>query len=102
MWMSPDSSQLDTLARENTGRAGRRGRYNRTRPAMPEDAAIDPGGSPRSQAADSTLQLLALARAGDRGALDRLFARYGPELQRFARGRLPKWARDITDTPDLV
>jgi len=40
--------------------------------------------------------------AGDREALDLLFARYGPELHRFARGRLPRWARDLADTPDLV
>lgn len=52
--------------------------------------------------ADATIRLLARARAGDREALDLLFARYGPELGRFARGRLPRWARDVADTPDLV
>jgi RNA polymerase sigma factor (sigma-70 family) len=31
-----------------------------------------------------------------------LFAGHAPELQRFARGRLPRWARDVADTPDLV
>lgn len=51
---------------------------------------------------DATVHLLRRARAGDRDALDRLFARFGPELRRFARGRLPRWARDIADTPDLV
>jgi RNA polymerase sigma-70 factor, ECF subfamily len=50
----------------------------------------------------STIHLLARARSGDQDALERLFSRYGPELRRFARGRLPRWARDITDTPDLV
>ena len=50
----------------------------------------------------STLALLKLAAEGDRDAADRLFARYSPALQRWARGRLPRWARDITDTNDLV
>jgi RNA polymerase sigma factor (sigma-70 family) len=51
---------------------------------------------------DETLHLLTAARAGDEEALDRLFARYVPSLQRWARGRLPGWARDISDTHDLV
>ncbi len=51
---------------------------------------------------ESTLSLLALARAGDAEALDRVFARAMPPLKRWARGRLPRWARDIVDTDDLV
>jgi len=51
---------------------------------------------------ESTLSLLARARAGDQGALDDLFARYAPPLRRWASGRLPRWARDLADTPDLV
>src|SRR4029078_690816 len=31
-----------------------------------------------------------------------LFARYLPHLHRWASGRLPRWARDLADTPDLV
>ncbi len=42
------------------------------------------------------------ARDGDADALDRLFARHLKPLQRWASGRLPKWARDLTDTDDLV
>jgi RNA polymerase sigma-70 factor (ECF subfamily) len=34
--------------------------------------------------------------------MDDLFARYLPGLQRWARGRLPRWARDLADTPDVV
>jgi RNA polymerase sigma-70 factor (ECF subfamily) len=52
--------------------------------------------------ADATLTLLTAARAGDAGAIDRLFARYVPDLQRWASGRLPSWARDLSDTHDLV
>ena len=51
---------------------------------------------------DSTIQLLERARAGDRAAADTLFARYLPRLRRWASGRLPRWARDIADTHDLV
>jgi RNA polymerase sigma factor (sigma-70 family) len=50
----------------------------------------------------SSLTLLERARAGDRAALDSLIARYLPRLQRWATGRLPRWARDLADTQDLV
>lgn len=46
--------------------------------------------------------LLARAQEGDERALDDLFARYVPRLRRWARGRLPAWARDLADTHDLV
>jgi len=52
--------------------------------------------------ADGTAHLLARARAGDAEALDTLFARHLPNLRRWARGRLPRWARDMADTTDLV
>jgi RNA polymerase sigma-70 factor (ECF subfamily) len=51
---------------------------------------------------DSTIRLLERARGGDKAAVDTLFARYLPRLRRWASGRLPRWARDITDTHDLV
>lgn len=57
---------------------------------------------PPDDAWASTLTLLTRARAGDREALDDLFARYLPLLRRWAAGRLPRWARDLADTPDLV
>jgi RNA polymerase sigma factor (sigma-70 family) len=50
----------------------------------------------------STVELLDRARQGDQEALDRLFARHAAPLRRWASGRLPKWARDLTDTDDLV
>lgn len=49
-----------------------------------------------------TVDLLRLARDGDRGAMNRLFERLGPPLQRWARGRLPGWARSMVSTVDLV
>ncbi len=51
---------------------------------------------------ESTFHLIERARAGDQDALERLFARHLKPLQRWARGRLPKWARDLADTDDLV
>jgi RNA polymerase sigma factor (sigma-70 family) len=51
---------------------------------------------------ESTFELIDRARKGDQTALDRLFARHLVPLQRWASGRLPKWARDLADTDDLV
>jgi RNA polymerase sigma-70 factor (ECF subfamily) len=51
---------------------------------------------------ESSFELLALVRAGDDEALDRLLARHLPRLRRWASGRLPDWARDRGDTDDLV
>ena len=58
--------------------------------------------SQRAAPVETTIELLALARQGDHAAAERLFARHLRPLQRFARGRLPMWARDLTDTDDLV
>lgn len=51
---------------------------------------------------ESTFELIEKARDGDAEALERLFARHLRPLQRWASGRLPKWARGLTDTDDLV
>jgi RNA polymerase sigma-70 factor (ECF subfamily) len=51
---------------------------------------------------ESSLVLLRRARDGDRAAIDDLFARYLPRLQRWAHGRLPAFARGSLDTHDLV
>ena len=56
----------------------------------------------RSVDLESTFHLIERARAGDQEALERLFARHLKPLQRWASGRLPKWARDLADTDDLV
>ena len=39
---------------------------------------------------------------GEDAALDLLFAKLYPPLRRWARGRLPHWARDLADTDDIV
>jgi RNA polymerase sigma-70 factor (ECF subfamily) len=51
---------------------------------------------------ESTIALLARARAGDARAFDLLYDRYTPRLRDWARGRLPARARDLLDTEDLV
>jgi RNA polymerase sigma-70 factor (ECF subfamily) len=60
--------------------------------------------TPRDRSTDleSTFRLIARAQSGDQAALDRLIARHLPPLRRWAHGRLPRWARDMTDTDDLV
>jgi RNA polymerase sigma factor (sigma-70 family) len=47
-------------------------------------------------------ELLAKAKAGDTRAISVLFRRHGPELRQWARGRLPRWARGMADTTDVV
>jgi RNA polymerase sigma-70 factor, ECF subfamily len=73
---------------------------------MSEDRAGSPELSNRQASSpgdpESTFDLIARARAGDRQALERLFARHLAPLQRWASGRLPGWARDLADTDDLV
>jgi RNA polymerase sigma-70 factor (ECF subfamily) len=51
---------------------------------------------------DSTTELVERVRQGDRDALDRLMARHVGPLRRYVSGRLPRWARDLADTDDLV
>ena len=51
---------------------------------------------------DTSVELLARVRKGDRDALERLLHRYVPALRHWATGRLPRWARDMAETEDLV
>ena len=57
---------------------------------------------PDSHQPPSSARLLERAVRGDRSAIDELFARYLPRLRRWTRGRLPRWARGVVDTSDLV
>ena len=59
-------------------------------------------GGPDSSGADSDRLLLARARRGSRSAAGELLARNTSWLRRWARGRLPPWARAGFDTSDLV
>lgn len=51
---------------------------------------------------ETTASLLERVRGGDRDALNLLMERYLPLLERWAAGRLPRWARHLADTGDLV
>jgi RNA polymerase sigma factor (sigma-70 family) len=60
--------------------------------------------TPAVQASGKTSSgcLLLLAKAGNRDALNHLFALYLPRLHRWAHRRVPGWARNGVDTSDLV
>src|SRR2546425_12833946 len=60
---------------------------------------VDPSPATSGQ---SSARLIARARGGDRSALGVLLDRHLRPLQRWARGRLPRWARNLADTADLV
>jgi RNA polymerase sigma factor (sigma-70 family) len=51
---------------------------------------------------ESSTQLLDRLRTGDDEALELLIGRYLVPLRRWAHGRLPAWARSMSDTQDLV
>ena len=51
---------------------------------------------------DSTAVLIQRVRAGDKHSLERLIQRHVAPLRRYVSGRLPRWARDLADTDDLV
>ena len=70
---------------------------------MPDDpeSAANNRNEP-SPALDSTLYLIQQVWQGDNDALDRLLARHVGPLRRWVSGRLPRWARDLADTDDLV
>ena len=70
-------------------------------PLQPGDARTVPTGGVPTEA-ESSLVLVRRAHDGDQAAIDELFARYLPRLQRWAHGRLPAWARGSLDTHDLV
>ena len=69
-------------------------------PDHPRSTANDDGET--SPALDSTFDLIERVRGGDRDALERLMARHVGPLRRWVSGRLPRWARDLADTDDLV
>lgn len=66
--------------------------------AVDETAPAPRGGPPLA----ATQDLLHAAKAGDARARDELFSRFLPRLRRWASGRLPRYARSLLDTEDLV
>jgi RNA polymerase sigma-70 factor (ECF subfamily) len=49
-----------------------------------------------------SIELLRVARAGDRAALNELFGDHWRRLRRWAHGKLPRSARSMAETVDLV
>jgi RNA polymerase sigma factor (sigma-70 family) len=66
------------------------------------ESSMPSGGLPPDTGVVSTADLLQRARHGDKEAINELFSRYLPSLRRWARGRLPRWTRDVRDTDDMV
>jgi RNA polymerase sigma-70 factor (ECF subfamily) len=58
--------------------------------------------SPRQGDPATTADLLDAVRRGEEWATNRLVARYHPVLTRWAHGRLPDRARQLSETADLV
>ena len=67
---------------------------------MPDGGDRIQGGT--SPDLESTVSLVRRAREGQPGALDSLCRRFLPRLTRWASGRLPRYARDLLATDDLV
>jgi len=66
----------------------------------PDPRAADPDRA-RATGTD-TLSLINRAQTGDDAALEALCARFHPRLYRWATGRLPRNARGLLDTADIV
>jgi RNA polymerase sigma-70 factor (ECF subfamily) len=69
---------------------------------FPATAAMDYADLPASPQLLLTTELVYQAKRGDPAALDALMARYLPRLIRWASGRLPRPARSLLETTDLV
>jgi RNA polymerase sigma factor (sigma-70 family) len=66
------------------------------------DAPSGQGSHRPSDELVSTLDLLERFKLGDDQAINLLVERSMPPLRRWARGRLPGWARGLAETQDLV
>ena len=72
---------------------------------MPQDDSNrDAPGGPAQPDWDgaSSSELVRRAQGGEPRALEVLLSRYRPILRRWAAGRLPRWARDLVETEDMV
>src|SRR5262245_42241406 len=67
------------------------------------DTAMQETGLPdRPSGMTNTIELLERFKKGDEEAVSILVERSIPPLKRWARGRLPIWARSLAETQDLV
>jgi RNA polymerase sigma factor (sigma-70 family) len=84
------------------GRSGYDGRRLTSDESQGSLAQGPRGGPAALPGLEATLDLIARAKSGEQEALEALFARCIPPLRRWARGRLPTYARDLAETADLV
>ena len=68
---------------------------------LPDPCPAPEPGSP-GQDPESSFALLLRAKQGDSDAVEQLWARYLPRVQRWAHGRLPASSRGLLDTDDLA
>jgi RNA polymerase sigma factor (sigma-70 family) len=84
-------------------RYGKDERYHLDRPVRhPMALRHVPQTGNAAHSLETTVDLITRARRGDRQAAEALLERCVPSLRRWARGRLPAYARDLADTQDLV
>ena len=98
----PRLAPLRTIVMDHKGKYILRETDDTVHHDMPDKSQSEGGQETFAPETESTLDLLSRYKAGDRTALDCLFARYVPSLKRWASRRLPQWARDNADTEDLV
>lgn len=67
---------------------------------MQDEGPTPTGGRPAGMT--TTIDLLERFKRGDQDAVNLLVERSIPPLRRWARGRLPHWARSLAETQDLV
>ena len=71
--------------------------------AVRDDPTLSSDGrGPTPPSPEETVSLLQQVRAGDEQALEALLARLLPRLRRWAHGRLPRSARGMLETGDVV
>jgi RNA polymerase sigma factor (sigma-70 family) len=62
----------------------------------------EPAGAAPGDPLETTFDLLERARVGDERSRERLYQRFLPVLRRWAHQQLPRAARDLSETDDLV
>jgi RNA polymerase sigma factor (sigma-70 family) len=66
------------------------------------DIGRTPGQRPATDDTSSTIHIVERARRGDRSAVQVLIERASPVVRRWARGRLPSYARNGANTEDVM
>jgi RNA polymerase sigma-70 factor, ECF subfamily len=104
----PDSNRAEAATLEERVAGARVITMGRLRTRCPpirpvgDDVSFQPDADGIPNSSENTASLLVRVRGGDEAARERLFARYLPVLRRWAHHRLPRSARDLRDTDDLV